>query len=174
MPPLRTTTTTTAASVQLLRKDTARQIGQALATNSTLEELDVSFNAFGDLGGQSVGAALHVNPTLRVLNLAQNSIGARGAFTLAAGLRSNTSMVELNMQGNPVGEIGGRALLQVPMDCGDRVHMIIDGCDMKLTDSTLAYDSVTRLPREQVKSTKHENKVPLPPTPRKALTTHHE
>ena len=65
-------------------------------------------------------------------------------------MRSNDTMVELNMQGNPIGEIGGRALMQVPMDCGDRVHMIIDGCDMKLTDSTLAYESVTRLPREQV------------------------
>ena len=37
------------------------------------------------------------------------------------------------------------------MDCGDRVHLIIDGCDMKLTDGSLTYDSVTRLPREQVK-----------------------
>lgn len=128
--------------------ESACQIGEALATNDTLEELNVAYNSFGDIGGQAMGAALYINANLRKINLESNSICARGAYTIAAGLRSNQSVRHLDMTGNPVGEVGGRALMQVPADLGDRIELEIDRCDMKLVDNSLHYDAATRLPRE--------------------------
>jgi Leucine-rich repeat (LRR) protein len=132
----------------LIRSDSARQLGEALNVNQTLVSLDLSYNAFGDAGGQAIGGALFTNNTLRRLNLSNNAIPCRAAYSLAAGCRHNTSLEDLNLQGNPIGDIGGRALMQVPMDCHDRVAVHLEGCDMTVKDNNFFIDATTQLPRE--------------------------
>ena len=133
----------------LIGKDTARQLGESLADNETLEEVDFSYNAFGDVGGQAVGDALHSNETLRVLDLSYNSLPCRATFTLAAGLRHNVTLRKLNIHGNPVGEVGGGAMMQVPIDCGERVDIGMKGCNITLRDPMFTMDPLTHLPVEE-------------------------
>ena len=132
----------------LIRSDSARQLGESLTNNTVLTVLDLSYNAFGDAGGQAIGGALFTNNTLRRLNLANNAIPCRAAYSIAAGCRHNTSLEDLDLKGNPVGDIGGRALMQVPMDCHDRIAMHLEGADLSVTDSDFFIDATTQLPRE--------------------------
>ena len=73
-----------------IRKDSARQLSEAIGRNKTLEVVDLSYNAFGDVGGQAIGDMLHHNASLVKLDLSNNAVNPHAAFTIACGLRHNT------------------------------------------------------------------------------------
>lgn len=67
------------------------QLGHALAFNSALTELDLSYNQVGDAGCSTIASALAVNSTLRRLSLAANGIGAIGASALCQRLHAHAA-----------------------------------------------------------------------------------
>ena len=68
---------------------------EAIGSNTTLKELNVVGNAFGDLGAQALGAALAANATLETVIVDNNGMTLEGLGTFAEGVSSNTSIVNL-------------------------------------------------------------------------------
>ena len=60
----------------------AKEIGEALKSNSTLTYLDMSYNFIGDSGAMALSSALKINSTLTELNLGYNPIGDEGTLSL--------------------------------------------------------------------------------------------
>jgi Ran GTPase-activating protein (RanGAP) involved in mRNA processing and transport len=53
-------------------------MGEALAVNTTLTQLNLGSNLLGKEGGRAIGEALAVNTTLTQLDLSGNKIGCTG------------------------------------------------------------------------------------------------
>jgi len=106
-----------------MRGQGAIAIAGALRTNNSLQELDLSHNAFdrgewGRQGGQ-VGArlseALVVNSSLRSLQLCWNALCLADMLQLAGVLRVNRTLTSLSLSGNTMGHEsreGARAFAQ--------------------------------------------------------------
>ncbi|OQR86100.1 hypothetical protein ACHHYP_10970 [Achlya hypogyna] len=125
-------------SWNLLRLNSAIQLGRAIGQNFGLRELNLSYNAFGNLGAQAIGCALQENITLEKLDLSQNNIPSKAAFVIAQALHVNNTLSHLCMDGNPLGRIGGRTLLQAISSASDKVLSIsVVGCNFELDDSSL-------------------------------------
>jgi Ran GTPase-activating protein (RanGAP) involved in mRNA processing and transport len=60
---------------------------QALDYNSTLCQLNLSWNRLGSHSGVLLGRALEYNHTLQLLNLAYNAIGDEGAMAIGQALK---------------------------------------------------------------------------------------
>ncbi|GMH46804.1 hypothetical protein TrLO_g5454 [Triparma laevis f. longispina] len=124
----------------LLRFNSAVEIGDALALNTSLEELDLAYNAFGADGGMAIGQALIENTKLLRLDLRNNGITPQAGFCIAVALRQNVQLRKIDLGGNPLGEIGGKTLMSLPMDLGDRLDLILDGCNFKNHDENCWFD----------------------------------
>jgi len=124
----------------LIRANSAVEIGEALAVNTSLTELDLSYNAFGAMGGMAVGQSLIVNNSIVQLDFASNSITPQASFCIAVALRQNHKLKTINMSGNPLGFIGGKTLMSLPMELGDRLELILDGCNFKIHDPMCWFD----------------------------------
>ncbi len=75
----------------------------ALAANSSITFLDVSFNQIGDVGAKALAAA---NTIITTLNMEGNRIGDEGAKALAA----NATFTTLKVSINQIGVEGAKAL----------------------------------------------------------------
>jgi Ran GTPase-activating protein (RanGAP) involved in mRNA processing and transport len=64
---------------------------QALDYNSTLCQLNLSWNRLGSHSGVLLGRALEYNHTLQLLNLAYNAIGDEGAMAIGQALKVSSS-----------------------------------------------------------------------------------
>ncbi len=53
----------------------ARSVGEALRVNTVLQDLNLSGNDLGEVGGTAVGEALRVNTVLQILNLPRSDLG---------------------------------------------------------------------------------------------------
>ena len=87
-------------------------LATALRANHTLKSLDLSNNGIGDRGANMLADALGTNDTLKIksLNLGNNDIGDRGAIALAGALGTNKTLTTLNLTANDIGEEGAIAL----------------------------------------------------------------
>jgi Ran GTPase-activating protein (RanGAP) involved in mRNA processing and transport len=90
-------------------EETGKALGDAIATNTTLRELDLSGNWDGKLKcdanfvkGFAVG--LGANGALVKFDISANSICAEGGRHLAAALTNNQIMTELNIAANNLGK----------------------------------------------------------------------
>ena len=90
----------------------ATSLSQALAVNSSLTSLDLSFNSIGASGATSLSQTLAVNSSLTSLDLSENSIGASGATSLSLALSVNSSLTSLDLSHNIVGAPGATSLSQ--------------------------------------------------------------
>ncbi|GMI09133.1 hypothetical protein TrVE_jg12628 [Triparma verrucosa] len=124
----------------LLRFNSAVEIGDALALNTSLEELDLAYNAFGADGGMAIGQALIENTRLLRLDLRNNGITPQAGFCIAVALRQNVQLRKIDLGGNPLGEIGGKTVMSLPMDLGDRLDLVLDGCNFKNHDENCWFD----------------------------------
>ena len=122
-------------SWNLLRMNSAVDIGQSLSSNTGLRELNLAYNAFGNAGAQAIGNALLSNNCLEILNLANNNVPSEGAFVLAGALQSNMTLREMILDGNPLGSFGGRTLLQAVAESPNRA--------LKLSLSKCNFDAQT-------------------------------
>lgn len=94
-----------------IRKDSAIELGKALAHNGSLTKLNLAYNGFADEPTQYLGLALGENVMLRELDLSFNAIKATAAMVLSCCFHSNHTLTSLNLAGNPVGKRGGEALV---------------------------------------------------------------
>ncbi|XP_068687320.1 NLR family CARD domain-containing protein 3-like isoform X3 [Montipora foliosa] len=85
-------------------------LSHAMATNSTVKELDLSFNGIGHSGAAALAKAVEINSTLTQLNLFANGIGDSGAATLAKAVEINSTLTELDLSYNGIGDSGAAAL----------------------------------------------------------------
>ena len=100
-----------------IRKDSAKELGMALAHNSTLTKLNLAYNAFQDEPAQFLGIALAANGALRELDLSYNAITPTAAMVIASAFTSNSTLHKLDMSGNPLGRRGGEALITAVRRC---------------------------------------------------------
>jgi Ran GTPase-activating protein (RanGAP) involved in mRNA processing and transport len=95
---------------KLLTKEAGKTLAQALASNSTLKELDVSSNTWkdswqewkGDGSGfaQELTVGLKDNGALSKFDISKNALAAAGAKALATALEVNQVITELNIASN--------------------------------------------------------------------------
>ena len=82
----------------------------ALASNTSLQKINLHGNTIGDEGVRSLASALKVNNTLRYINLIGNQISKDGAQFLAEALIVNTSLDNFYLQSNRIGDEGVQSL----------------------------------------------------------------
>lgn len=94
-----------------------KAIAEVLATNTTLQKLNLSLNDLKaattvDNGGatKALGDALLVNQTLKDLVLVRSGLGPKGGTHIANGLKTNASLISLDLTGNDLMAGGGHAL----------------------------------------------------------------
>ena len=85
-------------------------LAHAIATNSTVTELDLFGNGMGDSGAAALAKAVEINSTLTRLNVANNRIGDSGAVALAKAVEINSTLTELHLSHNGIGDSGAAAL----------------------------------------------------------------
>ena len=98
-------------SWNFLRLESASTLADSLNFNSTLHTLKLAYNAFGDLPTQYLGKALKTNKTITYLDISYNSINPKATTVLANGLIYNQSLLTLVMDGNIPGHVGAQALV---------------------------------------------------------------
>lgn len=106
-----TTITELDLSWNSIRFDSAIAIAEALAFNSTLKILYLGYNSFGDMPSQILGRTLKSNTGLTLLDLEFNSITPKAATVLANAISFNETLLKLNINGNVLGKIGAQALV---------------------------------------------------------------
>eukprot|EP00602_Paraphysomonas_sp_CaronLab_P005736 CAMPEP_0185032330 /NCGR_PEP_ID=MMETSP1103-20130426/20305_1 /TAXON_ID=36769 /ORGANISM="Paraphysomonas bandaiensis, Strain Caron Lab Isolate" /LENGTH=561 /DNA_ID=CAMNT_0027568181 /DNA_START=326 /DNA_END=2011 /DNA_ORIENTATION=+ len=82
---------------------TSQLVGQMLAQDDHIKELDLSFNMLGAKGAEDIANALSVNRILSHLNLRSNNIGPIGGMYIVDSLIVNKSVLVLCMSDNSVG-----------------------------------------------------------------------
>ena len=95
----------------------ATPCAQSLHINSTVEEMDLSYNNIDDAGVATIARLLKVNRSLKSVNLCGNNIGPEGAAKIADALADpgggGGGLAVMNLRGNPIGEEGGMALAEM-------------------------------------------------------------
>ena len=124
----------------LIRFNSAVEIGESLAENNSLEHLNLGYNAFGADGGMSLGQSLIENNSLKTLDIRNNNITPQAGFCIAVALRQNELLSSVDLSGNPLGEIGGKTFMSLPMELGDRLSLNLDGCNFKTHDERCWFD----------------------------------
>jgi hypothetical protein len=85
-------------------------LAAGMARHPALKFVFLSYNSVGNSGAAAITVALKENHIIQVLNLMHNNINAPGSVALAEGLRCNSSLQKLNLDGNPIGDKGALAL----------------------------------------------------------------
>ena len=92
---------------------------QGAMNNRSITDMDLSWNAFGEVGAVShLGEALKVMNHLKSLDVSYNRLDERGAYILGSALEINHHISFCNFSGNPVGMLGARSLFQLIMATG--------------------------------------------------------
>ncbi|XP_068700180.1 NLR family CARD domain-containing protein 3-like isoform X2 [Montipora foliosa] len=85
-------------------------LAHAMATNTTVTELDLLGNGIGDSGAAALAEAVEINSTLTHLYLSGNGISDPGAAALAKAVEINSTLTHLNLFDNRIGDSGAAAL----------------------------------------------------------------
>ncbi|KAM7367955.1 hypothetical protein PAMP_014217 [Pampus punctatissimus] len=80
--------------------------------NSTLKQLQLSWNGFSRVESESLGQALRENSTLVMLDLRSNRIDDQAVTLLCEGLAKNDTLRFLKLSHNPLTNIGALTLLK--------------------------------------------------------------
>ncbi|KAL3945125.1 MAG: hypothetical protein SGBAC_000793 [Bacillariaceae sp.] len=119
--------------------------------SSSLEELDLAYNAVGKEGAESIAQELAENATIRVLNLNGNTIGSEGCALLAQALQYSLSLRRLILSNNNIDNQGAFEMavaLGKPSCKMERNNVLLD--DNPITDTGLrALERVQKLKNNQ-------------------------
>ena len=88
-----------------------KAVAHATAANTTLKELDVSWNGAAELGGITFGEMLTKNSTLQRLNLSNNRLTHPSAIVIAEALRMNQALTSIDLSCNPIGADAAAAVV---------------------------------------------------------------
>jgi Ran GTPase-activating protein (RanGAP) involved in mRNA processing and transport len=92
-------------------------VAKGLGANTSLQVLRIlGDHTLGNVGAEALGGALSINTTLKRLALSSCSIGSRGVAGLVDGLRGNRTLEVLGLGNNKVGEGGAEVLKQALRD----------------------------------------------------------
>ena len=89
-----------------LTDEGARQLATVLATNKTIEEVDVSNNQISDEGATALSALFSGKHPIKRLNVEANKIGDQGVADLCKGLAGASGTVALQFGKNDIGDAG--------------------------------------------------------------------
>lgn len=94
-------------------------IGEFLAKDNHLEEIDVAFNLLGPAGAEGIADGLERNTSLLILSVRMNDIQTAGGQALVRALRKNRTLKQLCIADNNVGadvmsELVSRLTVSVP------------------------------------------------------------
>eukprot|EP00903_Cladosiphon_okamuranus_P020889 g19182.t1 len=123
-----------------IRLDSAVYFGNAVAYATDLEERDLSFNCFGERGGEAVGASLHVNTSLKTLRLASNALNPRACFVICQGLMQNSTIHDIDLSNNSLGKIGVGCVMALPAEVGDRLQIGLANCNFMVGCESCWFD----------------------------------
>ena len=85
-------------------------LGQAIAFNMYLTNIDLSDNGLGIAGGRAIAEALCTNRSVKVLDMSKNFIGPEGGQAFGAALKVNEALSRLTLDQNDLGDVGVGAL----------------------------------------------------------------
>ena len=85
-------------------------LAHAMATNSTVTELNLYCKGIGDSGAAALAKAVEINSKLTYLCLFHNRIGDSAAAALAKAVEINSTLTWLNLSYNGIGDSGAAAL----------------------------------------------------------------
>ncbi|XP_034044094.1 leucine-rich repeat-containing protein 34 [Thalassophryne amazonica] len=105
--------------------------------NSSVTELDVSYNNITDEGAKHLADLLQEEPSaLRSLDLKFNNITAGGAEVLAKNLQCNAALVTLRLSGNKFGDGGGVHIARM-LQVNDTLQEVeLNSCDLGIQSVT--------------------------------------
>jgi len=89
----------------------AKQLGPALAVNTSLRSLDLSQCKLGVSGMYAICEALKTNKTIQSINLYRNIIDVDGARALGEVLASNTTLCDIDIGHNRIRQTGLKAVV---------------------------------------------------------------
>lgn len=110
-------------------------LGLALAVNTTLQHLDLSFNMLTCCDIESLMGPLAKNTTLRSINFMSNALDDRAMQMIGEHLPRFRGLKSLNIMANRFGECGANALLE-----GLRTNPYL--CDLVMRRGFLASESI--------------------------------
>lgn len=119
-----------------IRLQSAISLSRAVRNNSSLTFLDISYNAFGKIGGEALGDALMDNNKLRHLDISNNGITPSACFVISTACVENQSLHRVIFDNNPIGEAGAQALMIVPITVGSRCKVSAEKCNVAMSDPT--------------------------------------
>ncbi|KAI0212767.1 Leucine-rich repeat-containing protein 45 [Lamellibrachia satsuma] len=99
---------------------------EGLATNATLQVLDLRNNQITHDGAGELASALKRNTTLRSLDLRWNNVGLIGARTLLSAFDYNKGLVKLELAGNNIPNDVLRAIETSVAHNSDRTNLVTD------------------------------------------------
>jgi len=132
-------------------------IGEFLAQNTTLINLDVSFNHLGNTGVQAICDGMKKNDTLEYLDLNHTRLsGEEGGEILKDMLVKNTSLIHLELSYNDLGDEGVRAMVDgiestlslqtMDMWCTEEIwRKNRSSCTIQLWGNDFRYEAVLHL-----------------------------
>ena len=95
-----------------IRGDSAMELAECLEDNNTLVTLILSHNAFGDHPSQYLGDILSRNTSLTHLDLSYNAVRPAAAMVIANAFKKNHTLDKLQLNGNTIGRRGAETLMQ--------------------------------------------------------------
>jgi NLR family CARD domain-containing protein 3 len=132
-----------AAAVQ---KEGAKALSGALASNSTLEVLQLNRSQVGDQGARCLAQGLRANGSLRHLELSFNNIGPEGGAALAASLAPEAStglgvcpLQRLELSHNVLCDVGMSLMEPCLSQAPFLEYLILQDCDVGIAGELLFY-----------------------------------
>ena len=107
-----TTLTELDVSWNSIRGDSALQVAECLESNPTIKVLILAHNAFGDEPSQKIGDVLASHQSLKHVDLSFNGVTPKAAMVIANAFKTNEVLDLLMMNGNTIGKRGAESLLQ--------------------------------------------------------------
>eukprot|EP00752_Nemacystus_decipiens_P013634 g12087.t1 len=123
-----------------IRLDSAVYFGNAVAYATDLKELDLSFNCFGEKGGEAVGASLHLNTSLKTLRFASNAVNPRACFVICQGLMQNSTIRDIDLSNNSLGKVGVGCVMALPAEVGDNTQIRLAHCNFMVGCESCWFD----------------------------------
>ena len=101
------------SNIYSISDDGAVVLSKCLKTNTTLTELDLSWNHFTDEGISKISEALKVNKTLQKLKISDiYRISNDGVIAFSECLKTNTTLIELDLSCNNITHKGASVIAE--------------------------------------------------------------
>lgn len=82
----------------------AKVFASLLATNESLEELNLSMNSIKDAGTKSIACSLRMNKSLKIIDMSFNLIKNESASIIAKSLKTNKGLINVKLKENLFGK----------------------------------------------------------------------